>query len=203
MKKTISEYCGGNAIVIGYLEVLEKRLKKSRFVHTLGVVETAAQMAKAHGAEPEKAMIAAALHDFAKNLTQDELLDYAQAKKLLLTDEDLKSPEVLHGPVGAEMVREAFGIEDVDILNAIRFHTIGRAGMSLLEKIVYLADAIEPGRSEYPELKNLRKLAFEDLDKGILLSVKSTINYVLERGFFMHPSSVALYNELVCLKGEL
>lgn len=202
MYKTLGDCCENNVQIIGYLETLEKRLKKSRFNHTLGVVETACKMAKHHGADPVSAMTAAALHDYAKNLTVDELSSYAQERQLEVDAVMNASGELLHGLVGAEMVKQCYGIDDEDILNAIRFHTTGRSGMSLLEQIVYLADAIEPGRSEYPGLKGLRKLAYDHLDAGVLVSVTGTLNYVLERGLPIHPNSVALYNELLMRLGE-
>lgn len=200
MAKNLGEYCENNGQVIKYLQILELRLKKNRFIHTLGVVETAAKMARHHGVDPVDTMIAAALHDYAKNLSADELLNYAQEHNLPLDDVTKQSVELLHGFVGADMVKDIFIIENPDILNAIRYHTVGRKGMSLMEKIVYLADAIEPGRSEYPELSRLRQFAYEDLDAGVFVSVKETLAYVLGKGLFLHPLSVDLYNELLSIR---
>ncbi len=202
MKKTLSDYCSGDSIVIGYLEILEKRLKPSRFKHTCGVVETAGKMALHHGIDIHKTMVAAALHDYAKNMSPEALLEYAETHQIEVDSVMKVSTELMHGLVGAKMVQFELGIEDQEILDAIAYHTIGRNQMSLMEKIVYLADAIEPGRSEYPGLEALRKIAYKDLDQGILASVTSTLNYVLERGFIIHPNSVALYNELVSKYGK-
>lgn len=188
--------------ILTYLENLSTILKKGRYLHTLGVVETSRKMAKAHGEDLVKAMTAAALHDYAKHWTKEALLDYAANCQLVLDAVMADSTELMHGFVGAEAIKQDFGIIDEDILNAIRYHTIGRADMSLLEKIVYLADAVEPGR-DYPGVKQLRWLALEHLDQGILESVRSTLSYVLDKGQPMHPASVALYNELsVKLKNQ-
>ena len=200
MEKNLGEYCENNELVIKYLQVLEQRLKKNRFIHTLGVVETAAKMARHHHLDPVDTMIASALHDYDKNLSAAELLAYAQAHNLPLDDVTRQSVELLHGFVGADMVKDDFNIENSEILDAIRYHTVGRKGMSLMEKIVYLADAIEPGRSDYPELSRLRQLAYDDLDAGVFVSVKETLAYVLERGLYVHPLSVDLYNELLSIR---
>ncbi len=198
MKKKISDCCEGNALIVAYLEILELRLKKGRFIHTLGVVETAAKMARHYGVDPVQVMTAAALHDYAKNLSANELLEFAENNEVPIDDIMKQSAELLHGLVGAEMVRVAFAIDDQQVLDAIRYHTIGRKNMSEIEKIVYLADAIEPGR-DYPGLEVLRAIAFEDLDKGVFISVKETLSYVLEKGLSMHPNSVDLYNQLVVI----
>lgn len=203
MYNALGDCCEHHEKIISYLEVLALRLKKSRFQHTLGVVSTANKMAKHYGVDPEAAMTAAALHDYAKHMDQVELLRFAVDNQLPVDEVMVLSGELLHGLVGAQMVQEDFSISDADVLNAIRFHTIGRRQMSLLEKIIYLADAIEPGRSEYPGLKGLRKLAYENLDAAVLVSVTSTLNYVLSRGLPVHPNSVDLYNELLAQLGEL
>lgn len=181
--------------ILTRLEDVAKVLKKGRYIHTLGVVETSRKMAKAHGEDFIRAMTAAALHDYAKHWSKEELQALASERNLELDPVMAASTELMHGYVGAEAVREHFGIEDEGILDAIRYHTIGRAQMSLLEKIIYLADAVEPGR-DYPGVKQLRWLAVEHLDQGILESVRSTLGYVLDKGQPMHPHSVALYNEL-------
>lgn len=202
MKKTLSDYCSGDVAIIGYLELLEKRLKPSRFKHTCGVVETAGKMALHHGADLHKTMVAAALHDYAKNMTPEALLEYADGHHVEVDPVMRASAELMHGLVGAKMVQIELGIEDQDVLDAIAYHTIGRNHMSLMEKIVYLADAIELGRTEYPGLESLRKFAYKDLDQGILASVTSTLTYVIDRGIVIHPNSVALYNELVSKYGK-
>lgn len=196
MERTIAKASKGYPKIEDYLEKVQHRLKPKRFQHTLGVVEMAATLARAHGANVEKAMTAAALHDYVKNHSGEELILLAQEFQLELDLILVSDSELLHGVVGAELLRRELGLEDEDVLNAIRFHTYGRTGMSVLEKVVYLADAIEPGR-DYDGVKELRQLALKDLDAAMFVSVKQTIQYVMNRGFLLHPNSVLLYNELV------
>lgn len=203
MGKQLSDYAHGDTVVIAYLEILEKRLKPSRFKHTCGVVKTAYKMAKHYGSDLHKAMVAAALHDYAKNMSSESLLAYADQNGIETDWVMRNSGELLHGLVGAKMVAEELQIQDEEILKAIAYHTVGRVGMGLIEKIVYLADAIEPGRSEYQGLESLRTLAFEDLDEAIFLSVAGTLSYVLDRGLPIHPSSLELYNSLVIQYGKI
>ena len=152
---------------------IEKHLKPSRLEHTMQVTKLAKEMAKRFGADVNKAEIAALLHDMAKyEIRPGVNMDFA------------------HSKIGAEMSRDIFGIEDEDILNAIAYHTTGRAGMSTLEKIIFLADAIEPGRN-YPGVDEIRRAAETDLDGACILSLKRTIEHVRdEKGWYLHPDSL-------------
>lgn len=128
---------------------LKKQLKPKRFKHTLGVIDCAVDMAERNGADVKKAELAALLHDCAKNYSRDELLSVAGRCRIPLDDITLKEPQLLHGPVGAVVAREEYGVTDSEILDAIAYHTTGREDMTLLDKIIYLADFIEPSR-DYP-----------------------------------------------------
>lgn len=152
---------------------IEEHLKPSRLEHTLNVTKVAKEMAERFGEDVYKAEIAALLHDMAKYEKKPGVnMDFA------------------HSKIGAEMSREIFGIEDEDILNAIAYHTTGRAGMSKLEKIIFLADAIEPGRT-YPRVDEIREVAETDLDKACILSLERTIEHVRdEKGWYLHPDSL-------------
>ena len=155
------------------LPYLEEHLKPSRLEHTMNVTKLAVEMAEKFGADKNKAEIAALLHDMAKY------------EKRPGVDMNLA-----HSKIGAEMSREIFGIEDEEILNAIANHTTGRAGMSTLEKIIFLADAIEPGRN-YPGVDEIRRTAETDLDKACILSLQHTIDYVKKHeGWYLHPDSL-------------
>lgn len=195
MSKTIQSVSRENPSIVSYLEHVQTRLKPSRFIHTLGVVDMAAKLCEAHGGQLEEVMTAAALHDYAKNHHGADLILLAQEFDLDLDPILMSSSELLHGMVGAELVKRELNILNEAILNAIRFHTFGRVGMGLTEKLVYLADAIEDSR-KYPGVEKLRKLAVKDLDRAIFDSVGLTIVYVVEQGFVLHPNSVKLYNEL-------
>lgn len=158
---------------------LEEHLKESRLIHTMNVVSLAKKMAARYGADVNKAEIAALLHDMAKYEKRPGVnMDFA------------------HSKIGAEMSKEIFGIEDEDILNAIANHTTGRAGMSTLEKIIFLADAIEPGR-HYPSVDEIRAAAEESLDRACILSMQRTIEYVKEKpGWYLHPATIEAKNYL-------
>jgi predicted HD superfamily hydrolase involved in NAD metabolism len=163
-------------------EYIEHNLSEKRKIHTYGVRDTAVNLAKQYGSDVNKAKVAALCHDMYKGLPLDVINYYV--KHLGLDKKYLNSPNLAHSKVAAQMVQREFGIQDKDIINAISFHTTGRAGMSLLEKIIYLADAIEPNRN-YPEVQNIRKLAEEDLDKACLSSLNNTIEFVKSRGEFL------------------
>ncbi len=155
------------------LPYLREHLKPSRLEHTLNVTKLAVEMADQFGADRNKAEIAALLHDMAKY------------EKRPGVDMNLA-----HSKIGAEMAREIFEIDDEEILNAIAYHTTGRAGMSTLEKIIFLADAIEPGRN-YPGVDEIRRTAETDLDQACIMSLQRTIDYVKEQGgCYLHPDSL-------------
>lgn len=152
---------------------LKKRIKPSRFQHTLGVIETAEALASAwHYPHPEKARLAALLHDCAKS----------------------EADALGHAPLGAVIAREEYGIRDAEILGAIRWHTTGRAEMSVLEKIIFIADYIEPGRDRAPHLDMLRKLAFFDPDKTIYCILEDTLSYLRNSGTCIDAASIETYN---------
>lgn len=161
---------------------VSKRLKKSRFRHTMGVAHTSACLAMKHGCDMDKAYTAGLLHDIAKNLSDDEMLKAAKRFKLKLSAFEKTHPYIIHGPVGSVIAREEFGIEDEDILNAIKGHTTGRAAMSLLEKIVFIADYMEAGRDTADNLDTIRPLAFEDIDKCMIKILRDTLSYLEASG---------------------
>ena len=131
-----------------------------RYEHTLGVMYTAAALAMRYGEDVEKALVAGLLHDIAKSF----------------------STNLGHAPMGAKMAEEEFGIEDVYITDAICYHTTGRPNMTLLDKIIYVADYIEPNRDKAPDLANLRKLAFDDIDECLRRILGDTLNYLKQQG---------------------
>lgn len=161
-------------------EILRKKQTGSRFVHTLGVQYTSACLAMRYGADLEKAQIAGVLHDCAKHMKPEKLLEKCRKHDLLVTQAQERHPFLLHGRVGAYIARKNYGVDDPDILNAIEWHTTGRPEMSLLEKIVFTADYIEPNRNKAPNLEKLRKISFEDLDRAVYLILEQTLEYLQE-----------------------
>ena len=166
-------------------DLLRPTLKESRMRHTAGVLMTALRLAAANGVDPCKARVAALLHDCAKYLPAEELYRRSSDPNPVLP--------VLHAEAGAQLAAERYGVTDPEILQAIRLHTTGDADMTTLDKVIYLADMIEPGRS-YPGVDDLR--AEPDLNKATLLALRRTMEYVKIRGFAAHPASLRAMNAL-------
>lgn len=164
------------------LKHMRKAIRKvqdsKRYEHTLGVEYTAAALAMRYNADMESAQIAGLLHDCAKCISDDEKLSICKKHKIPVTESEQKAPFLLHAKVGAYLAQNEYGIEDQDILNAITYHTTGRENMSLLEKIIFVADYIEPGRKHAPNLPEIRFLAFQDLDKALLRILEDTLDYL-------------------------
>lgn len=171
---------------------LEELINEKRYKHSIGVSETAIALAKIYHVDEKKAEIAGLLHDISKQFTVQEMKNFV--KKNQLVDEN-SSDVVLHGLAGAIYSRNVFKISDSDILNAIRYHTIGRRAMSDLEKIIYIADAIEPNR-DYPGVEQLRKEAFNNIDNAMLLEADRKIVMLIKKGKKIHLSTVEMRNWL-------
>jgi len=178
------------------LKTLENLLDKKRLEHSIGVSNTSQQLAARFGAHPHKAKIAGLVHDCAKGLTRQQMIDAIKRYNLRLDTVTIMEQELIHGPLGAAMAADIFEIDDLDILNAIRYHTTGRANMTILEKIVYLSDFIEPSRC-YPGVDRLRDLAFKDLDDAIIKAFSNTIDYVLRLGSLIHPLTIDARNDML------
>lgn len=174
-------------------EQLKTLLTPERYAHSIGVMETAVELAKIHGGDTEKARIAGLLHDNAKNL--DRIYERAQDLEVELDEVELKSPPLVHAKLGAETAKIEFGITDPEILDAISWHTIGRKNMTLLEKIIFVADLTEPGR-DFPDAKPLRDLSRQDLDEAVCRCIKSTIEVNKRRGNLIHPNAFAILEEM-------
>lgn len=167
-------------------------LSKSRFQHVIGVVEMAADLANCHGVDPEKAKMAGWLHDIAREWPLQRLL--LEAEHVQIPSGFASIPLLLHGPIAAHIGKTTYGIVDEDVLNAVRFHTTGRLGMSVLEKILFIADATEPGRT-YPGVDELRKLARQQLDAAMICCLDSTMTYLLKIRQPIFPLTVMVRNE--------
>ncbi len=157
---------------------MEKIQDARRFEHTLGVEFTSAALAMRYGASVRDAQTAGLLHDCAKCLTDRERVSICKKNNISITELEMENPFLLHAKVGAFLAREQYGVTDQDILDAIHNHTTGRPGMSLLEKIVFIADYMEPGRSHAPNLEEIRGMAFADLDRTLLKILGDTLDYL-------------------------
>lgn len=161
---------------------LKKKLAPERYEHTLGVCYTAIALAMRYGADIEKAELAGLLHDCAKRYTNEEIIAKCNKHGVELTEDELNAPAVIHAKLGAWMAENKYGITDPEILSAIDCHTTGKPAMSLLDKIVYIADYIEPDRDRAPNLSLYRKLAFENIDTCLTAIILGTLEYLESEG---------------------
>ncbi len=179
---------------------IENNFSEKRKVHTYGVVETALKLAQKYGCDPYKVELAALFHDLYRGVPVN-VLNY-HVKHLELDKRYTDNPNLAHGKIAAIMIQRDYDIHDEDIINAVSFHTTGRPNMSLLEKIIYIADAIEPNRC-YPGVEKLRQIAEIDLDKACQASLTNTINYVKSQGNYLDPDTDRAkdyFNEIILRK---
>ena len=181
-------------------EELAGRLKPSRFRHSLGVAETAAVLAKRFGVDEEQAHVAGLLHDCAREYRNEDMLAEAERREIPVGEVERAMPLLLHAYIGAKRVREIYQVDDADVEQAIWRHTVGGAGMTELDKIIWFADMIEPGR-DYPGVEELRQLAHEaSLDDMVLAGLSQSIRFVVAKGHLIHPDTVLARNELLLKK---
>ena len=173
-------------------EKLQSALSVKRYIHTMGVAEEAVKLAEIYGTpqDQQKARVAGLLHDCAKDYPEAMRLRFCKEYKVKMDEIMVKQTDLIHPFLGAEVARREYQVTDEDILNAIRYHTTGRAGMSLLEKIIFIADYIEPNREKFDGLEEARRLAYLDLDMAMKYILESTIAFVKERGRLLHPLSL-------------
>lgn len=173
---------------------LSNKLSKKRFIHTLGVVNSAMYLAKKYGANIEDAHLAALLHDCAKEIPLLEMRDLVAD---LPCDQDmLHSGALLHGLAGMVLANTQYGVTNPDILEAIRVHTTGKENMSKLDKIIFLADYIEPNR-KFPGVNDIRLAAEQSLDAGVLCGFDMTIRHLIDSGDSIYPLTILSRNNLL------
>lgn len=165
-------------------------LSADRYNHSISVALTAANLSFVHNENIDNAIIAGMYHDIAKELNNNELINVSKEYDIKLSNEDIDSPQVLHGIIGAEIVKHKFNIINEDILNAIRNHTMGRENMSNLEKIIYISDYIEPLRNLIPNIEEIRLMAYNNLDMCIFLITKNVINYLNNKNVKIHSNTI-------------
>lgn len=172
---------------------LQGSLSKKRFRHTAGVAGAARMLAECYGEDPDRAELAGWVHDCAKEWKLPDMQRWADKKQFVLDPYVRESRALLHGPAGSAYAELHFGILDPEILRAVYFHTTGNEAMSLLEKIVFLADYIEPSR-DFPGVDDLRKAAKKGLDRAVLLAYDSTIGHLAADHAFIYGLTVAARN---------
>lgn len=173
---------------------MEKTLDAKRFEHTLGVAYTAASLAMRYDEDLNRTLIAGLLHDCAKCISNEKKIAICEKHNIPINEVERENPFLLHAKVGSYMAMKQFNIHDQEIINAILNHTTGRPGMSRLEKIIYIADYIEPGRKQAPNLQQIRKAAFQDLDQALVMILKDTLYYLESTGMPMDVMTQKTYD---------
>lgn len=176
-----------------YIEIIKKRLDNKRYIHSLQVAKVAKELALHNNVNPEKAYLAGLLHDYAKCLTNKQLLTLAEENNLISDEIEYNQPTLLHGPVGALLLEKELKIFDSSILDAVRYHTTGCIGMDTLAQIIYISDYIEPGRNFEGALE-LRKLVLKSLSQGVLEGMDSSLRYIIEQKKLIHPLTIKARN---------
>lgn len=178
-----------------YLSYLDS-LSEYRRVHSLNVSKEAVRYAEKYGGDVEKARLAGLLHDVTKETDNERQLQIIENGGIILSELERRSPKLWHAISGACYVRDVIGIDDEDIFNAIRFHTTARAGMSQLEKIIFLADFTSAERN-YPDIDVIREHAEHSIEDGMLYGIKFTVSRLVSRGDLVSPDALAAYNEIL------
>ncbi len=178
---------------------IEDKLKNSlppkRYKHVAGVCAEAVKLANHYGADETRAYNAALLHDCAKGCGEEEQFRLCSEYGVELDEITKKCPPIIHAPLGAEIARRVYGVNDDEVLEAIRFHTVGKANMTLLEKIIYIADMIEPSR-DFDGVDELRRAAYEDIDEAMLMCIAQGLIYNVKKCAVIHPKTLEAWNYL-------
>lgn len=176
--------------------LLKQSLKQSRYIHSVNTMNTAVSLAERYGEDKEAAAIAGLLHDCAKDLSDNETKRYCQAYNIELDEVEEKQIFLMHGAVGAIIAEEKYGIRDKVILDAIKYHTTGYSKMSMMDKIIFLADYIEPGRT-HDVVDCARKLAWENIDKALICAFDNVIKYVISQNGLIHSFTIEARNSIL------
>jgi len=179
-----------------YKKIIKSRMSDYRYTHSVNVSKEAVRLAKKYGADTEKASLAGILHDITKETPKEEQLQIMTDGGIILDNVQKNSSKLWHGISGSVYIRDVLNITDEDILNAVRYHTTGRAGMSLLEKIIFIADFTSAER-DYNGVKTMRKKADKALENAMLYGLQFTLKDLSKRAMIIHPDALACYNEIV------
>lgn len=180
---------------------LSERLSEKRFNHSVNVAEECRKLAEKYGSDVEKAYFAGLVHDICKEVPADELRKMAIDSDLAMTRAEYETKALWHAIAGAGYIRDELGVTDYDIINAVRFHTIARSGMSLLEEIVYIGDLISIDRN-YKDIKKFRKLAYQDIDKVMLEALIFSIESVTAKKGLIPDYTLQAYNQYAYINSK-
>ena len=180
------------------LKLLQKQMKEAlsedRYEHTIGVMYTAESLAMRYGIDMTKAAVAGLLHDCAKCIPNAQKLKMCKKNDIEISEMEAKNPSLLHAKLGAFLAEEVYGVKDPEILSAINWHTTGKPDMSMLDIIIYMADYIEPNRDKAPNLKEIRKLCFENIEEALYQVLEGTLNYLSGRPDMIDPMTKISYD---------
>lgn len=176
-------------------ELLKQSLPEKRYKHSIQVMRTAEKYARIYGLNVNKVAVAALLHDCGRQVESRFLFDTAKKLGIEMDPVEALQPILLHAKIGVWYAKHKYGVTDPEILHAIRCHTTGVRGMTAFDKVVYLADLLEPDR-DFPGVEKLRQIAMVDMDKAMLLGLRNSMQYLLKYNLLVHPDSVDYYNEL-------
>lgn len=179
-----------------YKKIIKTMMSENRYNHCVNVSKEAVKLAKRYGGDEEKAAVAGILHDITKEMSKEEQLQIMLDSGIILDDIQKNAPKLWHGISGSVYIKNHLCIEDEDILNAICYHTTGRAGMSLLEKIIFVADFTSEERT-YKGVATMRKKSRKSLEDAMLYGFKFTFSDLSSRELAIHPDELACYNEIV------
>ena len=179
-----------------YIEILKERLTEKRFIHSLNVADSSRELARLYGYDEEIAYTAGLIHDCCKDTPSGKQLAYMLENRADLSEIEISTPKLYHAMCGSIYIKKEFGIENEDMINAVRYHTTGRKGMSLLEKIVFIADFISAER-DYDGVEIMREKAAKSLDEAIVEGLGFTIKDLIDRERVVHPDTVDAFNQVV------
>ena len=185
-----------------FVEEIKKKLSEYRFYHSLNVADEAKRLALKYGADPEKAYTAGLVHDIMKDTPKNEQLKLFEKYNIKLTPVELESPKTWHAMSGEAYLRNELNVTDEEILKAVRYHTTARAGMSLLEKVLYIADYTSAERN-YDDVDVMREKADRSLEEAMLYGLQFTINEMVTEGRAVHPDSIQAYNEVAISENKV
>ena len=178
-------------------------LSEYRFTHSLGVAKKAIELAKIYGVQEEIAKKVGIAHDIAKEMTDEEMIEYAKANNIRIDEIETVKPSLLHGKIGADIAAKKFGFTQ-DMINAIKWHTTGRENMSMLEKIIYVADKTEKNRKGTRfNLEKSRELSTQNIDETLIFLMNEFITYNVKNEWLIHPETIKARNDLLLNEGKI
>lgn len=178
-------------------------LSEYRFTHSLGVAKKAIELAKIYGVQEEIAKKVGIAHDIAKKMTDEEMIEYAKVNNIRIDEIETVKPSLLHGKIGADIAAKKFGFTQ-DMINAIKWHTTGRENMSMLEKIIYVADKTEENRKGTRfNLEKSRELSTQNIDETLIFLMNEFITYNVKNEWLIHPETIKARNDLLLNEGKI